>query len=97
MAARRLSRVFQHPVGALLFAVVFASAGLLSVPHIVDVADQPAIANEPTKVADQALDRGFNAQIAEREIRATLDAGANCAARAMQLRLARFNRRSERL
>ncbi len=34
-----------------------------------------AIANDPAKIADRALDHAFNTQIAEQEIRAALDAG----------------------
>jgi hypothetical protein len=71
----RLIGIFRHPVAALLLAAAAAGAAVLPVRHVTDIADQLAIANDPVKVADRALDREFNTQIAEQEIRAALDAG----------------------
>lgn len=72
---RRLIGTLQHPAAAMLLAGVFASVAVLPVRHVADVADQMAIANDPAKVADRALDRAFNARIAEQEIHNALDAG----------------------
>jgi hypothetical protein len=71
----RLVHITRHPAGALIAAVVFAAAAIVPVRHTADVADQLAIANDPAKVADRALDRTFNTQIAEQGIRNALDAG----------------------
>jgi hypothetical protein len=75
LGKERLMGIFRHPVGTLLLAVAVAGAAVQPVRHVADAMDQMAIANDPAKVADRALDRAFNAPIAEQEIRAALDAG----------------------
>jgi hypothetical protein len=71
----RLIGIIRHPAGALIAAAVFAVAAVVPVRHTADVAGQMAIANDPVKVADRELDRAFNSQIAEQEIRTALHAG----------------------
>jgi hypothetical protein len=75
MGKARLIGILRHPLPALLLAALAAGAAVLPVQHVADIADQLAAANDPVKVADRALDRAFNAQVANQEIRAALDAG----------------------
>lgn len=70
----RLIGAVRHPAFALVGAVIFASAILVVVRGGVDARARLA-EDDPVKISDQALDRVFNRQVAEREIRSALAAG----------------------
>jgi hypothetical protein len=67
----RLLEAAQHPLFALAGGAVFLVAATFAVHGGVAAYDRAA-ANDPVAIADQALDRGFNREVAEREIRAAL-------------------------
>ncbi len=60
---------------ALLTAAVLAALAAYIVPRGLDARAQLTIADDPTRIAERALDEKFNAGLAEREIDAALDAG----------------------
>jgi hypothetical protein len=60
---------------ALLTAAVLAALAAYIVPHGLDARAQLAIADDPARIAERALDEKFNAGLAEREIDAALAAG----------------------
>jgi hypothetical protein len=68
-------RSLHHPLFALAVAASFAVvAGVVIRGGLVARAQFEATAADPVKIADQALDRSFNRDVAEREIRAALAA-----------------------
>jgi hypothetical protein len=68
-------RSLRHPLFALAVAASFAvAAGLVIRGGLAARAQFEATAADPVKIADQALDRSFNRDVAEREIRAALAA-----------------------
>jgi len=76
MSRDRALRILGHPALALFGAVAFAVAALALIRAGVDAqARLDATAADPVKIADQALDRVFSRDVAEREIGAALAAG----------------------
>jgi hypothetical protein len=71
-AARRMGR---HSAFALVGAAVFALAATALIGRGIDARQQFAVADDPVKLSDRALDRSFNQAVAEREIRSALAAG----------------------
>jgi hypothetical protein len=68
-------RSLRHPLFALAVAASFAvAAGLVIRGGLAARAQFEATAADPVKIADRALDRSFNRDVAEREIRAALAA-----------------------
>jgi hypothetical protein len=68
-------RSLRHPLFALAVAASFAvAAGVVICGGLTARAQFEATAADPVKIADQALDRSFNRDVAEREIRAALAA-----------------------
>ena len=75
IGAMRLAGALRHPSTAFVCAIVFALAAFVFIRGGVATRDQLAIAGDPVKISDQALDRTFNRAVAEREIRAALASG----------------------
>lgn len=75
MDGARLIGAVRHPAFALGCAVIFAFVALVVIRGGVAARNQVAAADDPVKVADQALDRSFNRDVAEREINAALASG----------------------
>jgi hypothetical protein len=72
---RLIVQSLRHPFFALTAAVLFAvAAGLVVRGGLAAQAQFEATADDPVKIADQALDRSFNRGVAEHEIRAALAA-----------------------
>jgi hypothetical protein len=72
---RLIVQSLRHPLFALAAAVLFAAAaGLVVRGGLAARAQFAATAADPVKIADQALDRSFDRDVAEREIRAALAA-----------------------
>jgi hypothetical protein len=70
----RLNTVLNGVLG-LMVAAGLALAAVWTVPRGIDAGRTLAARNDPAQIADLALDRGFDAGVAEREIRAALAAG----------------------
>lgn len=70
-----LNRMIWRPACALAGALIFALAALVLVPAGTDAALSLAARNDPANITDRALDRVFNREVAEREIRAALANG----------------------
>jgi hypothetical protein len=70
----RLNTVLNAVLG-LMVAAGLALAAVWTVPRGIDAGRTLAARNDPAQIADLALDRGFDAGVAEREIRAALAAG----------------------
>lgn len=68
-------RTMRHPMRALVVAMCFALAALPLIHHTIDVGERLAASGDPAKIADRALDRSFDRDIAEREIRSALAMG----------------------
>ena len=75
MGERRFIRAMRHPAFALVCAVVFALGAIMLVRGGVAARDRLAVADDPVRISDQALDRTFNRDVAEREINAALASG----------------------
>ena len=71
----RIVAAVRHPAFAFVAAVVFALAALVFIRGGIAAHNQLAAADDPVKISDQALDRAFNREIAQREIRSALAAG----------------------
>ena len=69
----RIVEAAQHPLLALAGAAAFALAATFAVPAGIKAYDA-AVTDDPAAIADRALDRSFNQEIAEREIGAALAA-----------------------
>jgi hypothetical protein len=67
--------ILRHPAFALVGASVFALAALALVHGGIDASARFAMADDPVKITDQALDRSFDQNAAEREIGAALASG----------------------
>ena len=75
MRRKLITRTLRHPLFALVGAIVFASAAAVLIRGGLGArAQAEATAQDPVKIADQALDRTFNGDVAEREIRQALAA-----------------------
>ncbi len=75
MGERRLIRLSRHPAFALVCALVFAMVATAFVHGGMAARKQIALADDPVRISDQALDRSFNREVAEREIGAALASG----------------------
>jgi hypothetical protein len=69
----RLIRLAQHPLFAFVGVAAFAVAAIFAI-HKGASAYETATADDPVAIADQALSRSFNRDVAEREIGAALAA-----------------------
>lgn len=67
----RIVQAARHPLLALAAAAAFALAATLALQGDVDAYDRAAT-NDPVAVADAALNRSFNREVAEREISTAL-------------------------
>jgi hypothetical protein len=75
---------------ALVGVAVFGFAGLIAVPRAIGVAGQSAIADDPIKITDRALDRFLNREVAEQGIRSVLaDHDVDCAQSILDLAMDR--------
>ncbi len=75
MTKERFIGVVRHPAFALAGAILFAAAVFGFVRGGMAASTRLAAADDPVQISDQALDRVFNHDVAEREIRAALAAG----------------------
>ena len=75
MGERRFFRLARHPAFALVCAVLFALIALALIRESVAAQNRLAAADDPVRISDQALDRSFNRDVAEREIGAALASG----------------------
>ncbi|HTZ03035.1 MAG TPA: hypothetical protein VMC05_11945 [Xanthobacteraceae bacterium] len=75
MTAIRISRVVRHPFFALGCAGIFALAAAVFIGRGEAAHDRLAIAGDPAKISDRALDGVFNSAVADGEIRAALASG----------------------
>jgi hypothetical protein len=75
MAKGRFTGVLRHPAFALTCAVLFAVAAFALVAGGMAAGARLAAADDPVQITDQALDRIFNRDIAEREISSALATG----------------------
>ena len=70
--ARRMGR---HSALALAGAAAFGLASVAVIGGGIDAREQFAIAGDPVRIADRALDRSFDQNVARREIRSALATG----------------------
>jgi hypothetical protein len=71
----KFGRLARHPALALLLAAFCGLAAVALVRGATDVAEQFAAADDPVQIANRALKRSFNGDVADREIRSALAAG----------------------
>lgn len=71
----RIFKAAGRPSFALGCAVIFALAAALLIRGDVAAHDRLAAADDPVRISDRALDRVFNGDVAEREIRSALASG----------------------
>ena len=69
----RIVQVTRHPLLALAGVAVFAVAAIFALLGVVE-AYEAAVIDDPAAIADRALARSFNREVAEREISAALAA-----------------------
>jgi hypothetical protein len=74
MTKERFIGVVRHPAFALAGAILFAAAVFGFVRGGMAAGTRFAAADDPVQISDQALDRVFNHDVSEREIRAALAA-----------------------
>jgi hypothetical protein len=70
----KLVQGLRHPAFALAGAALFALAALVLVRGSVAARNELAAQDDPVKITDRMLDRGFSRDVAEREICSALDA-----------------------
>jgi hypothetical protein len=75
MTRARFSGFFGHPAVAIAGAILFAAAAFVFARGGLGANARLAAAADPIQISDQALDRVFNRDVAEREIRAALTEG----------------------
>jgi hypothetical protein len=75
MDQQQILNAARHPAVAVAAAAVFALATLAVIRGGVDARARVAAEDDPVKISDQALERTFSRDVAEREIRAALAAG----------------------
>ena len=75
MGQQQILNAVRHPAGAVAAAAFFALAALAVIRGGADARARVAAEDDPVKISDQALDRTFSTDVAEREIRAALAAG----------------------
>jgi hypothetical protein len=74
MRERSFMSFLQHPAVALVCATFFGLAAVVLIHAAIDIGRQLS-ADDPVQIADRALARSFNREIAEREIRSALTTG----------------------
>jgi hypothetical protein len=75
---------------ALVGVAVFGFASLITVPRAIDASEQFAIADDPVKISDRALDRFLNREVAEQRIQTALaDHDVDCAQSILDLAMDR--------
>jgi hypothetical protein len=74
MSQIRLIEALRHPLFACAVAVIFALGATVAVRAGME-ARARAAETDPVKISDQALDRSFTGEVAEREVRSALAAG----------------------
>jgi hypothetical protein len=74
MGRKRFIAVLRHPALAVLGAVLFAGAAFAVIRGGMEARARLAV-DDPVQISDRALDRVFNRDVAEREIRSALAAG----------------------
>jgi hypothetical protein len=72
---KRLFAIARRPAAALVAGVFCAVAAGIFIRGGIAAQDQVAAADDPVQIADRALARSFNREVAEREIRSALAAG----------------------
>ncbi len=75
MSQKRFIGAMRHPAFAVFAAASFALAAFVFVRGGIAAQDRLALADDPVTISDQALDRAFNGEVADREICAALAAG----------------------
>ncbi len=75
MRSKQLIQAARHPAFGLVGAVIFGLCAIVFVRSAGRTADRLAMADDPVKITDRALDRVFNQAVAEREIRSALAVG----------------------
>jgi hypothetical protein len=75
MGQWRLIRLLRHPGFALVCALVLALVATALVRGSLAARRELALADDPVRITDQALDRSFNRAVAEGEIGAALGSG----------------------
>ncbi len=75
MGKKRFIGALRHPAFALAGAILFAAAAFALVRGGLAAEARLAAADDPVQISDQALDRVFNREVADREIRSALAAG----------------------
>jgi len=75
MTKARFTRFAGHPAAAIAAAILFAAAAVIFARGGIGAGRVLAAADDPVRVSDQALDRVFNRDVAEREIRMALAQG----------------------
>ncbi|HEX8828327.1 MAG TPA: hypothetical protein VF778_09450 [Xanthobacteraceae bacterium] len=75
LLGKRLFVITRHPVAALVAGVLCAVAAGFFIRGGLAAQHQLAAADDPVAISDRALAQSFNGDVAEREIRAALDAG----------------------
>jgi len=76
MGRKRFIAGLRHPAFAALGAILFAIAAVAFIRGGVEAHGRLAV-DDPVQISDQGLDRLFNRDVAEREIRAALATGDN--------------------
>jgi hypothetical protein len=76
MGRNRFIAMLRHPAVAVLGATLFAGAAFVVIRGGMEARARLAV-DDPVKISDQGLDRIFNRDVAEREIRSALTAGDN--------------------
>jgi hypothetical protein len=76
LGRKRFTAILRHPALAGLGAIMFAGAAFVVIRGGMEARARLAV-DDPVQISDQALDRAFNRDVAEREIRAALAASDN--------------------
>ena len=71
----RFARFVGHPAVAIAGAILFAAAACIFARGGLSANARLTAADDPVQISDQALDRVFNRDVAEREVRAALGQG----------------------
>lgn len=72
---KRILETMRHPAFTLAGAAIFALTAFIFLRVGIEAGARLATQDDPVKIADQALDRTLNQQVADREIRSALAAG----------------------
>jgi hypothetical protein len=76
MGRQRFTAILRHPALAGMGAILFAGAAFVVIRGGMEARARLAV-DDPVQISDQALDRAFNRDVAEREIRAALATSDN--------------------